>query len=313
MPYTLDTNIIKIRDVFAMNSKSGAPIHYDSFPVIGQEAQVTWKTPSEFLAGISCMSTTVLGLLESVQPGLSTLSTNFTEVRESMLVSTVNGLGHTYVSSLGLMSKVTLLTSEHGYMSTTSFYNCVKGLSELDTITDRVGPMILFLQAVGSNFAPSGYVSTVNPGRFHNYYSTLGFTGGLTNASIGGIAVGDTGIESLRLNLGGFEVLPSSKVRLDINANVSVTYTNPPAPESVVTSFSTFLYNGISPLGTPVVVNYSNLNFTMSKFTYFLTAADLSFQPLSLYMRHRITNFDNTNATITVLPTNVCATFMNMD
>lgn len=308
MPYTLDTNIINIRDVFAMNSKSGAVIDYDSFPVIGEEAKLNWKSPSEFLAGISCMSTTVLGLLESVQPGLSTLSTNFTEAREFMIVSTVNGLGHTYVSSLGLMSKVTLLTSEHGYMSTTSFYNCVKGLSELDTITDRVGPMIMFLQAVGSNFAPSGYVSTVNPGRFHNYYSTLGFTGGLTNASIGGVvSIGDTGIESLRLNLGGFEVLGSSKLRLDINANVSVTYTNAPP----LTNFSTFLYNGASPVGTPVVVNYSNLNFTMSKFTYFLTAADLSVT--SLYMRHRITNFDNTNATINVLPISVCATLINMD
>lgn len=305
MRYTLDTNIIKIRDVFAMNSKTGAFIQYDNFPVIGDEGYLLWKSPSEFVGGISCMSTTVLGLLESVQPGMSTLSTNFTKVRQSMVLSTVNGLGHTYISSVGLMAKITELSQDHGYISTTSFYDCVKGLSKLDTITESVGPMILFLKAVGSNLPPSGYISTVNPGSFHNYYSTLGFTGGLTNVNI------YDSEESLTLNLGGFQILPSSKIRLDINANVSVTYTNPPSPQSIVTTFSTFLYKN-GPIGTPVVVNYSNLNFTMSKFTYFLTAADLSAGTL-LSFQHRITNFDNTNATINVQPINVSARLINMD
>ena len=305
MRYTLDTNIIKIRDVFAMNAKSGAVIEYSAFPVIGNEGQLDWKSPLEFLGGISCMGTTVLRLLESVQPGLSTLSTNFTRVRDFMLVSSVAGIGETYISSLGLMQKVTELTVEHGYISTTSCYDCLLGLSKLDTITQKVGPMVMFLSAIDSNFAPYGYISTVNPGKYHNYYSTLGFTGGLTNANV------NTGIESMTVNLGGFEVLPSSKIRLDINANVSVNYFNPPQPQSIVTSFSTFLHNGTRPIGTPVVVNYSNLDFAMSKFTYFLTGADLSATTLGL--RHRVINFDNTNATITVVPTSVHATFINMD
>jgi len=305
MRYTLDTNIINVRDVFAMNAKSGAVIEYSAFPVITNEGQLAWNSPLEFLGGISCMGTTVLRLLESVQPGLSTLSTNFTKVRDFMLVSSVAGIGETYISTLGLARKVTELTIEHGYISSTSFYDCVRGLSKLDTITQNVGPMIMFLSAVDSNFAPSGYISTVNPGGFHNYYSTLGFTGGLENANINNIS-----LQSLSLDLGGFEVLPSSKLRLDINANVSVTYTNP-LPADSVTTFSTFLYNGTRPLGTPVVVNYSNVNFTMSQFTYFLTAADLSIRSFSL--RHRIINFDNTNAQITVLPTSVFARLINMD
>ena len=312
MRYTLDTNIIKIRDVFAINSKSGAVIDYDSFPVIGQEGKLIWKTPLEFLDGISYVSTTVLELLEDIQPGLSTLSTNFTKGLNSMLVSSINGLGQTYVSSSKLFRKITDLTIEHGYISTTTFYDCVGRLSHLDSITQGVGPMIIFLQAAGSNFSGAGYVSTINPGSFHNYYSTLGFTGGLNNTVIGG-----TGIESLSLDLGGFQVLGSSKMRIDINANVSVNYTNPPQPQSVVTSFSTFLYNsrpiGSRPIGTPVVVNYSNLNFTMSKFTYFLTAADLSTGPFTVGLRHRITNFDNTNATINVQPINISARLINMD
>jgi len=300
MRYTLDTNIIKIRDVFAMNSKTGDFVEYASFPVIGNEAQLVWKSPLEFLGGISCMSTTVLGLLESVKPGMSTLSTNFTKGLNTMLISTVNKLGETYVSSTRLVTKMKGLTQEHGYISTTSFYECVRDLGKLDNITKRVAPMILFLQSVDSNLSPSGYVSTINPGKFHNYYSTLGFTGSLNNVAM----TAGVEIQSLSLNLSGFEVLASSKLRLDINANVSVTQT-----QNVVTAFSTFLYNGSMPIGTPVVVNYSNLNFTMSKFTYFLTAADLSFNPLTVGLRH----LNNTNATITVVPINICARMINMD
>lgn len=308
MRYTLDTNIIKIRDVFAMDSKSGAVIQYDSFPVIGDEGHLVWKSSLEFLGGISCLSTTVLELLEAIQPGLSTLSTNFTKGFNSMSVSSIDGLGETYLTSSRFMTNITELSIEHGYISTTSFYDCVGSLSKMDFITQKIGPMIIFLQAVDSNLPPSGYISTINPGKYHNYYSTLGFTGGLNNANI------NTGIQSLSLDLGGFQILGSSKLRLDINANVSVSYTNPPQPQSVVTSFSTFLYNGSIPIGTPVVVNYSNLNFTMSKFTYFLTAADLGLiSGGAIGMRHRITNFDNTNAQITVVPTSVCARMINMD
>lgn len=290
-----------------MNSKTDAFIKYDSFPVIGDAGKVVWNNPSEFLGGISCMSTTVLGLLESVQPGMSTLSTGFTRGLRSMLISSVNGLGNPYVSTSHLMAQITELTQVYSYISSTSFYDCVKGLSNLETITYTIAPMILFLQTQDSNFAPYSYINTVNPGGFRNYYSTLGFTGGLNNASI------NSGVQSLTVDLGGFQILASSKLRLDINANVSVTYTTAPLPQSIDTNFSTFLQNGTRPVGTPVVVNYSNMNFTMSKFTYFLTAADLTSRPLSISMWHRITNFDNTNAKITVVPTGVSATLINMD
>lgn len=302
--YTLDTNIIKIRDVFAFNSKTGDVIQYDSFPVIGDEGHLLWKTPTEFLGGISCLSTTVLQVLEAIQPGFSSLSTNFTKGLQVILKSTVTGIGEYYVSSIQMHEKMVGLSLEHGYISSASLYKCLTSLSQLYDITQNVAPMIMFLQAAGINFAPYGYISTVNPGKFHNYYSTLGFTGGLTNENINNLR-----LQSLSLDLGGFQILDSSKLRLDINANVSVSYTN--APQNILTSFSTFLYNGSIPVGTPVVVNYNNLNFTMSKFTYFLTAADLSIKSLSLC--HRITNFDNTNAKITVMPTSVDVRLINMD
>lgn len=278
-----------------MNSKTGAFIEYDSFPVIRQGGALKWNTPSEFLGGISCLNTTVLGLLESIQPGLSSLSTNFTRYLDSKLPGLVNG--YPYVSSMTFIKTFNDLGSEYGYISKGDFYNCVKGFNTLESLTYTIPTMILFLQAVGSNFGSSGYVDTAHPGGFHNYYSTLGVTGGLTNANIGG------GIQSLSLDLGGFEFLNSSKMRLDIYANVTVTYTSPATP----VSFNTSLYNGSGAVGTPVVVNYTNLTFTMSKFTYFLTAADLS---PSLTLRHSI---QGANAQITVLPISVSARLINMD
>jgi hypothetical protein len=308
MRYTLDTNIIKIRDVFAMKSHSDAFVEYDAFPVIGHEGHLDWKVPLEFVGGISCLNTTVLKLLEAVQPGFSTLSTNFTKVRDFMLISTVAGLGETYVSTSYLMKKITELTLEHGYISSTTLYDCVNVLSKLDTITEWFGPMVMFLKGNGSNFAPYGYVSTENPGKYHNYYSTIGFTGGLTNFQMGGTIIA----ESLNIDLGGFPKLNSSKMRLDIDANVNVSYIDPPKLQS----FSTFLYNGTRPVGTPVVVNYENLTFNTSKFTYFLTAEELAppaVGPLNLQLRHRITNNGNTDATITVAPIGIYARLINMD
>lgn len=220
-----------------------------------------------------------------------------------MLNGMIAKLRETYVPSVFLIKKYNDLSTENGFIKNTDIYACASYLSRLDRITESIVPMILFLQTCDSNFPNSGYVSTINPGQYRNYYSTLGFTGGTANTI--------TGKEGLRLDLGGFQILDSSKLRLDINANVNVTYTNPPTPQSIVTTFSTFLYNGTRPIGTPVVVNYSNLNFTMSKFTYFLTAADLSVKSIGLW--HRITNFDNTSATIDVMPISVDVRLVNMD
>jgi hypothetical protein len=309
MRYTLDTNIITIRDVFAMKSQSDTFIEYDSFPVIGHEGHLDWKTPLEFLGGMSCLGTTVLQLLEAIQPGLSTLSTNFTKVRDFMLMSTVAGLGETYVSSAFLSKKITELSSEIGYISSTTLYDCLNSLSRLNTITNWwIGPMVLHSQARGNTFASHGYVTTENPGGFHNYYSTIGFTNSPINTTMGGTIIA----ESLDIDLGGFPKLNSSKMRLDIDANVNVSYIDPPKLQS----FSTFLYNGTRPVGTPVVVNYENLAFNTSKFTYFLTAEELGWPltgSLNLQLRHRITNDGNTDATITVVPIGIYARLINMD
>jgi len=305
--FTLDTNIITIRDVFAFNSKTDEviPTHY--FPVIKTDAKLEWLDPASFLESISIpvRSTTVLGLMKSIRPGFSTLSTNFSRGRDIVLRSTVTGLVKSdYVNFTQMNSKFVDLTLDYGYISSTSLYDCVKGLSKMDDITNYISPMILFVNAAGSNFLPSGYVSTINPGNYHIYYSTLNITGNnLTSATMNNT----TTVESIGINLTGYEntLLNTSKLRIDITGNIDVTYTNPPQPQSILTTFSTFLFNGTRPIGTPVVVNYSNVLFNTGKLTYFLEKSDLTPFPASITLRHRITNPDNTNANITTSIPNV--------
>ena len=305
--FTLDTNIITIRDVFAFNAKTDEVIPGNYFPVIKNDAKLEWLAPDSFLESISIptRNTSVLELMKNIQPGFSTLSTNFSRVRDVILRSTVTGLVQSdYVNFLRLNSKFIGLTAEHGFISSTSLYDCVRGLSKMDYITNYISPMVLFVNAAGSNFLPSGYVSTINPGNFHIYYSTLNITGNnLTNATMNNT----TTVESIGINLGGYEnlLLNTSKLRVDITGNMTVTYTNPPQPQSILTTFSTFLFNGTTPIGTPVVVNYSNAIFNTGKLTYFLQKSDLTPFPASITLRHRITNPDNTNADITTSIPNV--------
>ena len=74
--FTVDTTYLKIRDVFAFNANSGEVIQRDSVPVIGHEGHLDWKSSLEFISSISVptLSTTVLGILSRIQPGLSSLS-----------------------------------------------------------------------------------------------------------------------------------------------------------------------------------------------------------------------------------------------
>jgi hypothetical protein len=300
--FTLDTNILKIRDVFAYKADTGEPIESSYFPVYDEKLK--WQPPFDFLKSISIptLNTSVNELLYAIQPGLSTLSTNFTEEFDIALKSTVGGLGQIYVSSSKLHTTFVNLSYEHGYISSTALYDCIKSLGKLDYITDHVGPMVISLSGAGIDFLPYGYVSTVHPGKYKQYYSTLGIAGAnLTNTTLNNNITN----EGIRIDIGGYlnTLLDSSKLRIDITGNINVTYPSYPTP--IVTTFSTFLYNGTSPIGTPVVVNYSNAIFNMSKLTYFLDKSELTPFPSVLSLRHRITNVNNTAASITTSIPNI--------
>lgn len=297
--FTLDTNILKIRDVFAYKADTDEVIQSGYFPVYDEKLK--WLHPFDFLGSISIptLSTSVNELLYAIQPGLSTLSTSFTEGLDINLKSTVGGLGQIYVSSSRQHAAFIQLSYEHGYISSTALYDCIKSLGKLDYITDHIGPMVISLSGAGIDFLPYGYVSTVNPGKYKQYYSTLETTGAnLTNATLNN----NTMVEGIHIDIGGYlnTVLDYSKLRIDITGNINVTYPS----QGIPTTFSTFLYNGTSPIGTPVVVNYSNATFNMSKLTYFLDKSDLTPFPSVLSLRHRITN-DGTNGANASITTSI--------
>jgi hypothetical protein len=309
--FTLNTNILTIRDVFAFNSKTDEVIHRDYFPVIQDDAKITWVSPSTYIQEISCLKTTVGNLLNSIKPGFSTLSTSLTKTTASNLASTVTGLGSSgYVSSATELYTVTLLSSDYSYISSTTLYDSIRSLSKLDHITNYFGPIAMFLAGDFSNFPGGGYVSTIYPGKYKTYYSTLGFIGGLTDATIG-----PSPIQSVVVDIGGYSsnILQASKMKIDIIGSANIKYTSPPTPESVVTTFSTFLYNGTRPIGTPVVTNYSNANHITPGFTYLLKKSDLTPFPTQLTLRHRISNYDSTAAQITTNIQGIQVRLINKD
>jgi len=309
--FTLNTNILNIRDVFVFNPITDEIIRRDYFPVIQADAKLAWVEPFSFVGNISCLNATVGEIMYSIQPSFSSLSTNFTQGRASILRSTVAGLGSSeYVSSLTESAVVTQLTSDFSYISSTTLHHCIESLGKLDIITNSFGPMAMFLGGAFSNFSGSGYVSTIHPGQYKTYYSTLGFTGGLSN-----VVIGTTPVQSGIINIGGYSnnILQESKMRIDIIGSANISYTNPPTPQSVATSFSTFLYNGTRPVGIPVVTNYSNANYTTPGFTYLLNMSDLTPFPSQLSVRHTISNIDSTDANITTNIQGIHVRLINKD
>ena len=270
--FTVDTTYLKIRDVFAFNANSGEIIQRDSVPVIGDEGHIEWKSSLEFISSISVptLSTTVLGILSMIQPGLSTLSTVYFSTTASFLTSTSQGLGslpnsNDYISSSKLLYKIAHLSGDDGYISSTTLYDCINRLGNLDT----VGPL---LNIPGSNFDARGYVSTLHPGEYKIYQSSLNLKGiNLVNIPINNTAV----VTVTDIDIGGYtsHIVGSSKMRIDINTNMNITH-----PTSVQRNFSTFLtrYQQNLPIGTPVVVNYNATSMTLPYMSFLLNSAELT-------------------------------------
>jgi hypothetical protein len=270
--FTVDTTYLKIRDVFAFNANSGEVIQRDSVPVIGHEGHVDWKSSLEFISTISVptLSTTVLGMLTKIQPGFSTLSTVYFSTTAAFLTSTVQGLGslpnnNDYVSSSKLLFTVGRLTGDYGYISSTQLYDCINRLGNLNT----VGPI---LNIPGSNFPARGYVSTLNPGEYRIYQSSLLLQGAnlenipFTNANI---------LTVTEIDVRGYapHIVGPSKMRIDINTNMNLTH-----PTSVLRNFSTFFtkYQNNLPIGSPVVMNYTATSLSMPYMTFILKYEDLN-------------------------------------
>jgi hypothetical protein len=237
-----------------MNSY-GDYIQPASIPVIGKFGKIEWLSSIEFFSSISVptLSTTVLEILTAVRPGFSSMSTILMSSINEVVRSTINGLGslpdgNDYVSSSKLNGIVDSLSYNYSYISCTTFFDSLTNLADMKQITLNIGPMVKFLSSEGSNLS-GGYVSTMNPGNYRIYKSTLSYSGNSVFQTLGDGATVRTGL----LDIGGYsnKLVNTSLMRIDVNANISVNY--PPASALMVASgyYTTFNANGS-------VVNDSN-------------------------------------------------------
>lgn len=245
--FTVDTTTLKVRDVFCMNS-NGDYIQPASIPVIGDFGKIQWLSSIEFLSTISVptLSTTILNVLEAVRPGFSTMSTIITSTINITVRSTVTGLGslpggNDYTSSSKVNKMLDLLSFDYGYISATTLYDSLTNLGDMQQITQRIGPMVKFLSGDGSNLS-RGYVSTMNPGNYRIYKSTLSYSGDSIFQNLRDGATMTSGL----LDIGGYrnKLVNTSLMRIDVNANISMAY--PPSSALMVAAgyYSTFDANG---------------------------------------------------------------------
>jgi hypothetical protein len=297
--FTVDTTYLKIRDVFAFNTNTGEVIPKDSVPVIGKQGHIDWKSSLEFISTLSIpvLSTTVLGILETIQPGLSTLSTVYFSTMTSFIRSTVAGLGslpngNDYISTTKLTRTAERLASDYCYISSTTLYECINRLGNLNTI----GPLLRF-PGTASNFDARGYVSTLNPGEYKIYQSSLSLQGAnAVNTPMATNAIVTTGI----IGVGGYtsHIVDSSKMKIDINTNLTIT--NATVAERTV---STFLTKNLqtAPVGNIVVMTYTGNSITIPNVSFLINSTDLS-NATTLQLKH-VTNSATTATLNTIIPT----------
>ena len=309
--YTLDVNILRIKDVFAQNTNFD-PIQPGQIPQIAEKGQLKWYSTLEFLSTMSIpgVSSSVLDILSSIQPGLSTVAQNLSSLLVSSLRSTVTGLGSAnYVSTTRMFKEFEMASLNYRYISAYTLYDCIASLGDLRRIGDNFGPMNL----IGSNFS-GGYVSTLNPGEFRSYHSTFSNAGsnvtGLTITSSSNIPTSEFRIQGLSTHM-----VASSKFIVNINGSVNVTANN---LFSNACSISSFLIakGGTTPLGLPVRLDVASggpSNITIPNLQFVLNKSDLTPFPDALELRH-VANIPAQNtATVTTWVPAVGGIFVTLD
>jgi hypothetical protein len=166
-------------------------------------------------------------------------------------------------------------------------------MANMKKITDGLGPMAIYLGGELSNLS-RGYVSTINPGQYKIYKSSMGLEG--TNINVN-LPTGTT-VPSALINLAGFKqnIVNTSHMRIDVNANIQLNSLNGPTP----TTFSTFLLNTVTSriVGDPIRLTFDSQTATMANLTFFLNASDLRandiyYFPSNLRIQHRMSNTDD--------------------
>jgi hypothetical protein len=306
--FTVDTNILRVREVFALNPDTNTYIQPFQIPIIGDQGRLRWYSSIEFLSSISVPgtgpSTSVLELLQSIPAGLSTLS-SFVQIP---LVSTVAGLGTAgYVSTATLNRTVDELSYTYKYISATTLFDCFQHLGDMTFISNELGPMI------GISSLSGGYVSTMNPGNFRIYHSSLGFDGANLNAELN---TNSGVLQSLILNMGGFAstLTNTSKMIIEIQTNTIVNFFD---GLDNTCRFETYLTNPATSVqvGSKHVVfiptYQSNVTLSMAKFL--LNSNDLTPFPNQLRLTMIQNTANNATSEITTLIPNTNGVFITLD
>lgn len=315
---TIDSTSLKVRDVFCLNKTNGDYIQPYSIPVIGDFGKIDWLSSLEFLSTISVptgvsTSDSALNLLETISPGLSSLSTILVSTAAAITRSSITGLGSLpdggdYISSSKLFWNITHLSLNYGYISSTNLYDCFTNLADMQQITDNLGAMAYHLGGSRSNLT-GGYVSTMNPGQYKIYKSSIGLQGVNINTTL----TNGGNINSGLIDIGGYRssIVNTSHLRVDINANIQLSY----AAGSHATTFSTILVNSANSaiIGDPVRLTFNSSNATIGNLSFLIppTALTTPF-PSNLQLKHVMAN-DGTTVNIRTGIPEIGGIFVTLD
>ena len=258
---SLDTTSLTIRDVFCLNRNADV-IQPISIPVPGANGKLQWLSSVEFLSTISVptTSTSLLNYIQQVGSTFSTLSTMFNISSTKFINSTIAGLGS--------------IPNGNDYLSSSA--------------------LVYQFRNLAANY---GYVSTVNPGNYRIYKSTLRLQGN----NIATAMVTNDNVPSGTVDIGGFasKVVNTSQMRIDVNANIVLAY---PTQLPSLTTFSTVLVNTANSqiLGDPVSLTFNAPNALVANLSFMLNSAQLTPFPTNLQLRHVLPVGNNLNLTTNI-------------
>ena len=180
---TLDTDSITIRRLFALNPATQGPVAEGQIAVVGQSALVGFLSTATYFSTISSATATnsVYGILASIQPGLSSISTQ-TGIYTSSLISTFN--------DLLLSSFSTLLDPavNQPLTSTVDGLGSIGYISSINTDPDSIAVYAFSLSNDGyeANFTTSSLLMQLNGDYLPSAFSLVSTVDGL--GSIGYIS-----------------------------------------------------------------------------------------------------------------------------
>ncbi len=314
--FTYDTNILRIREVFAINPQKQDFIQPFEIPMIYTEGRLKWWSTIEFLSAISVpsASTSVLNLLEAIQPGLSSLSTAVYSTLAEALPSTVAGLGTAgYVSTSYLQNAINQLSYVNQYISATTLYDVIANLGNLAIIGGLVNPMSM----IGSNFTSGyGYISTSHLTKYGLLESSIGWTGSNERfTTIANNAANGSNSIVVPMNWYSTQIVSSTQLTIDVFTNMLVTPASG-GPEGFVSTVylsSFFTRTGYNtPLGEPVTLEipYGVSSYTVGSLRFPFTEQTLRQDivpygyPPSLQLKFRQSNDSAQDIAITTaIPT----------